>query len=168
MYRLWHHQLETILNDTFSSLLTYLFWTIPQGMFVDIDDPDETFHPYYNQLRATHVRLWHWTTRLCQWSTCSCCWISYFFGTCREIAFAISLAIHQGTPVDWDTNGNLFSSSLQDPSMGRLERVWVAADNDDDCDSVMWTTILACWVGVLWMLQDIPYVRISMGRCMML
>jgi hypothetical protein len=39
-----------------------------------------------------------------------------------------------------------------------LERVWVAAGSDDDYDWVMWTTIAACWVGVVWMLSDISHV----------
>jgi hypothetical protein len=41
---------------------------------------------------------------------------------------------------------------------GILERVWVAAGSDDDYDWVMWTTIAACWVGVVWMLSDISHV----------
>jgi hypothetical protein len=39
-----------------------------------------------------------------------------------------------------------------------LERVWVAAGSDDDYDWVMWMTIAACWVGVVWMLSDISHV----------
>ena len=168
MHRLWHHKLE--LSDTIdAAVVFYLFWTIPCGMFVDLDDAVEMSHLHY-QLHSAHI--------------CDIEQPSFVSG---QHILVVELSNVTTTTLEIDGRLHLRYPSpsseqhqwidLPDPQLlihdsdGKfvhvltslqkeesLERVWVAAGNDGDYDFVLCTTILACWVGVIWMLRDISYV----------
>ncbi|KAG7341553.1 glycosylphosphatidylinositol-mannosyltransferase [Nitzschia inconspicua] len=195
MHRLLHHSLP--LRSGISSY--YLYFVVPQGMFIDIDDPLETnskttaipipspdakcsFELYplgspqataFLHLHAAkvcdieqpafvsgqHLLVWH---------------IDAVEGNNQNnLEFATKLHFRYPQPsnnlrqnlnlpkpifftlADTSTVGNEKALRLE-----ILERVWVAAGNDNDHDWVMWTTVASCLLGVVLMLQDIS--KISM------
>lgn len=56
------------------------------------------------------------------------------------------------------SDGSLSFPADEKDSDGQPLHVWVAAGNDGDYDTVVWTTVMACFLGVAWMIMDISSV----------
>jgi hypothetical protein len=180
MHRLWQHTIDhtDIIGLTDKDATRILvFLTIPQGMFVDLDDPLEGLKDYELHAAAIcdieqpafvsgqHVLVVEIVVPISMSTAASFAtklhlrypqpsetyeqWIDLP----TPIVVALSedgsllMAHHHHTIIFDDTS-----------SSSEVERVWVAAGSDDDHDGVQWTTMLAAFAGVLWMLLDISYV----------
>jgi hypothetical protein len=199
MHRLLHHSIQ-LQSDVAS---TYVFvLVVPQGMFIDLDDPMETGKgliaiPRQSSPEKTMTKcsfnlqsdIASPTVSLHLYATDVCCdieqpafvsgqhvlaWefdLEAFKGESLLLEFATKLHMRYSQPspnlhqwvhlpsplllgvVGKDVDTTVISVETQ--YMEVLERIQVAAGNDDDHDFVMWITMASCLLGVLLMLQDI-------------
>lgn len=208
MHRLWYQHLslqegELTLNDDDRSMNVYVFWTIPQGIFVDLDDPVESLVlSWSSSLEQQPVHSANYTIH----SAVICdieqpAFVSGQHVVVMEIpgvspplspSISITAKLHlrypfpSSTKEQWidlpppqvvlvnlrpnlsdggdddgdDGGGAKYHIYHSQTTMtnGGMERIRVAAGNDEDYDFVMYTTLSACLLGVYWMLRDISYV----------
>jgi hypothetical protein len=200
MHRLLEHSLQ-LRSDIETFVLVVL---VPQGMFIDLDDPLETGNnlkalPRQSSLeKNTAISSFDLQTLLASPSTTTASLHLYAAHVCNieqpafvsgqhvlaweidvvavnaqslllEFATKLHLRYPQPSPNmyqvvnlprplllglvgrDVDTT----TIPLETQYMEILERIRVAAGNDDDHDVVMWITMACCFLGVVLMLQDI-------------
>jgi hypothetical protein len=162
MHRLLYHQLHTPANVQTS----FVFLTIPDSMFVDLDDAFEGID---------NVRI----------HAASVCDIEQPAFVSGQHVIVLELSVNDSPTLEFSSKLHLrypYPSRsykqevfLPEPQLlclkhdgsilfqGPQERetltqIWVAAGRDEDYDLVMWTTILVCWIGVVWMMLDMSYV----------
>lgn len=164
MHRLLYHQLHTPADVQGS----FVFLTIPNSMFVDLDDAFQGPVDVFVRVHAASV----------------CDIEQPAFSSGQHIIvlevlvdgssnIEISSKLHLRYPYPSRSyqqyvilpepqllcrkkDGSLLFQGLEE--RGPPTRILVAAGRDEDYDMVMWITILICWIGVGWMMLDLSYV----------
>jgi len=162
MHRRLRHNLG--MTDDFSTC--YIFVTVPDGMFVDLDDAFEASNGVNITVHSAGV--------------CDIEQPAFVSGQHsivfeardfdRDFSFASKLQLRYPLPSSTNEQfvpmpipqvlcanprGDLVGGTT---SQTEMELIWVAAGNDDDYNLVMLTTVFACLVGVIWMMSDISQV----------
>jgi hypothetical protein len=162
MHRLLRHSLE--VTGAYSTC--YVFLTIPDGIFVDLDDAFEG---------STGTQIVVHSAGVCDieqpaFVSGQHC-IVFEVRDCENdlLNFASKLHLRYPHPspareqfvylpepqlLCISRSGSLVGATQQKG----MELVWVGAGNDDDYNMVVWTTVLVCLGGVVWMMADISHV----------
>ena len=161
MHRQLHHSL--VIPDDYR--VCYIFLTVPDGMFVDLDDAFEASSGATIRVHSAGV--------------CDIEQPAFVSGQHslvfevrdggKDIKFASKLHLRYPDPspskeqfiylpepelLCMHQSGFLVGAARQQD----MEMVWVAAGNDHDYELVMFITVLVCLVGVGWMMADLSYV----------
>lgn len=162
MHRLLSHRLETMVD--FSKC--FIFLTVPHDMFVDLDDAYEP--PGDNTILRVHAA-----------GVCDIEQPAFASGQhaivleleqdANPLSFASKFHVRYPYPSPTYSQyvhlpePQLLCTTYDGSLVGTAptkdaEVVWVAAGSDEDHDFVMWTTVLMCCFGVVWMMSDISHV----------
>ena len=160
-----HRQLRHSLKIADEYGVCYVFLTVPDGMFVDLDDAFEASSGATVRVRAAGV--------------CDIEQPAFVSGQ-HSIVFEVgdggkdmnfTSKLHLRYPHPSPSNEQFIYLPEPEllclhqtgffvgaPRQKEVKMVWVAAGNDNDYELVMWATVVVCLVGVGWMMADLSHV----------